>query len=439
MNKEILRIALPSIAQNVTVPLLGFADTAISGHLGGAEYIGAVAVGGMVFNMLYWLCAFLRMSTGGLTAQAFGRAAGGELAPLLLRALRIGLFISLAILVLQVPLGRVALRFFDASPDVEQLAGVYYSILVWGAPAVLMSYGLAGWFLGSQDARTPMVVAVVQNVLNILLSLFFVIVLGWRVEGVAAGTLIAQWAGLLMYLFAVPHYAREYLLRSLKLVTRHSSLVTRQCSLVPSHGRVELMLFLRTLCMVSVQIFFTRLGAAQGAVVLAANAVLLQFYMLFSYFMDGFAYAGEAVGGKYFGAQDRGSFVRLIKHLFLWGAGLTLLFTLLYYFSGAGLLRLLTDEVGVVATAVEYLPYASLIPLCGVAAFLFDGLCVGTTSTRLLLASVVFGMIAFFAVVFLPASLTNDVLWLAMLAFLVVRGIVQAVFVRTLLPCPVCR
>ena len=440
MNREILRIALPSIAQNVTIPLLGLIDTAISGHLGGADYIGAVAVGGMIFNLLYWLCGFLRMSTGGLTAQAFGRVARDELAALLIRALRMGLLISLGIIILQVPLGYVALRFFDVTPEIEQLTRLYYRILVWGAPAVLMNYGLAGWFLGCQNARTPMTVAILQNILNILLSLFFVVILGWRVEGIAAGTLIAQWAGLLMYLLApVPKEVRETPAASrtstLSYVLRipggtKAALRTLRGSRVGQGGNVEFTLFLRTLCMVSVQMFFTRLGAAQGATILAANAILMQFYLLFSYFMDGFAYAGEAVGGKYFGASDRLSFRRLMRHLFAWGAGITLAFTLLYYFEGTQLLRLLTDDADVVAAAAEYIPLASLIPLCGLAAFLYDGLCIGTTSTRLMLASVAAGMLTFFAIALLPASLTNSLLWTAMLAFLLVRGIVQGIFFR---------
>lgn len=447
LNREISRIALPSIAQNVTVPLLGLADAAISGHLGGAEYIGAVAVGGMIFNMLYWLCAFLRMSTGGLTAQAVGRSANPT--PLLMRALRIGLALALLLVALQVPLGKLAFAIMDAPPQVEPLARTYFNILIWGAPAVLMTYGLSGWFLGRQDARTPMVVAIAQNIINILLSLIFVMVFDMKVEGVALGTLIAQWWGVAMFLFAPcaatsaegesskkPTYS--YIAASIGAWrSKSASPAIAPAENLPSgKASIEISLFLRTLCMVIVQVYFTRAGAAQGDVVLAANSLLMQFYLLFSYFVDGLAYAGEAVGGKRYGAADRDGFNALTRRLFLWGIVLTAIFTLLYYLCGATFLSLLTDNADVAQAARRYLPYACVLPLCGMATFLYDGLCVGTTSTRLLLASVVAGMVAFFLIIFLHSSSAdaNDWLWLAMLAFLVARGLTQAIFYRTMLP-----
>lgn len=448
MNRTILRIALPSIAQNVTVPLLGLADAAISGHLGGAQYIGAVAVGAMIFNMLYWLCAFLRMSTGGLTAQAIGRQ--DDPAPALLRALRIAMFISLLLLLLQIPLGNVAFRLMEATPTVEKLARTYYRVLIWGAPAVLSTYVLNGWFLGRQDARTPMLVAITQNLLNIGLSLFFVLVMDWKVEGVASGTLIAQWVGVAMYLLAtVPRHKspspsstaihhpqqptpRQHLIKYIFCAIKHPA--RRQ--LATHGGQIEGTLFLRTLCMVAVQVYFTKAGASQGDTLLAANSLLLQFYMLCSYFLDGFAYAGEAVGGKFFGARDRTSFLHLTYNLFYWGTAIAFAFTISYYLGGSYFLTLLTDDPTVRQAALPYLPFASIIPLCGLATFLYDGLYIGTTSTRLMLASVGAGMCVFFIVQQIPIDLwsRNHSLWLAMLAFLTTRGIIQALFFRHILP-----
>lgn len=447
MNRKILRIALPSIAQNVTIPLLGLADAAISGHLGGAAYIGAVAVGAMVFNMLYWLCGFLRMSTGGLTAQACGRtsAEDASLLTVLLRAMRIGGGIALLFVVLQGPLGYVAFRLMDATPEVEALARTYFKILIWGAPAVLGGYALSGWFLGRQDARTPMRVAIVQNVLNIALSLFFVVNLGWKVEGVAAGTLIAQWAGLAMFLLtrvslsssagAQESSMRKPLMSFVWQAWRGRGAQATQ-RIQTNSWSVELAFFLRTLCMVIVQVWFTRSGASQGDTMLAVNALLMQFYLLFSYVMDGFAYAGEALGGKFYGAADRPSFLSLTRWLYAWGAALTLAFSFVYFFFGTPLLTLLTDDLSVVRAATAYLPYACILPLCGVAAFLFDGLCIGTTSSRLMLLSVGVGALAFFAVQYSASLLfaPNDALWLAMLAFLTVRGLVLAFCYRRLLP-----
>ncbi|MBR1732509.1 MAG: MATE family efflux transporter [Alloprevotella sp.] len=466
MHKEILKIALPSIATNVTVPLLALADMGISGHLGGAQYIGAVAVGAMIFNMLYWLCGFLRMSTGGLTAQAFGRvsaasaaqgARGTEakvgdsgaqpaLGDILLRSLTIAACLSLSLLLLQWPLGEAAFFLMGATPDVEALARIYFRILIWGAPAVLSVYCLNGWFLGRQDARMPMVVAIFQNLLNILLSLGLVVGLGWKVEGVATGTLIAQWTGLAIYACCrvpgvaggdtVPLY--RYVAHSLR---RRLQAASRLSPGLGEGFRVEGTLFLRTLCMVAVQVWFTKLGAAQGDMLLAVNSLLMQFYMLFSYVMDGFAYAGEAVGGKYYGAGNRPAFFRLTRALFTWGAGLTLAFTALYYIGGIPFLSLLTDDAAIVRGAVPYLPYAWLLPLCGVATFLYDGLCIGTTSTRLMLVSVASGMAVFFLVLYVLPLLggmqsagTNGCLWIALLAFLAVRGLVQAASYSRIVP-----
>lgn len=429
MNKEILRIALPSIAQNVTIPLLGLTDAAITGHLGGAEYVGAVAVGGMAFNMLYWLCAFLRMSTGGLTAQAVGR--GDDTLPLLQRAMRIGLGIAFVLVLLQMPLEYATLRLMESPPEVARHAGSYFKILIWGAPAVLAVYALNGWHLGRQDARTPMAVAIAQNVVNISLSLFFVIFLGMKVEGVALGTLIAQWVGLAMFAAA-----KDSPLRTTSfwktLFRRKPSSITHAHHAVSSHGsHLEVTLFLRTLCMVAVMVWFTRSGSAQGEVILAANALLMQFYMLFSYFMDAFAYAGEAIGGKYYGAKDGPSFRLLMRLLFTWGIGLAFLFTLIYGAGGKMMLSLLTDEAATRLAAQPYLPFASIVPLCGFATFLYDGLCIGTTKVKLLLASVLAGMTAYFTIILTqPSPDANVSLWLALLTFLVLRGIVQALAFR---------
>ena len=455
-NREILRIALPSIAQNVTVPLLGLVDAAISGHLGGAEYIGAVAVGSMVFNMLYWLCAFLRMSTGGLTAQAWGRAlAGGETAvagnksgsdimQILFRALRIGLVISLMLLLLQRPLADVSFWLMGATTEVESLGRIYFRILIWGAPAVLMTYGLSGWFLGRQDAKRPMAIAIVQNVINIALSLFFVIVVGWKVEGVATGTLIAQWSAVFMYLMCRVRKGGEGedTERLWQVVFRDFRWKPeKEPSLARSGGfALERTLFMRTLCMVCVQVAFTHAGAVQGNLILASNALLMQFYMFFSYFMDGFAYAGEAVGGKYVGAKDRKSFIAITRGLFVWGAWLTVGFTIIYYWGGDAIVAILTDDMQVRKAAAGFMPYVLLLPLCGMAAFLFDGLYAGATKSMLMFLSVLAGAAVFFLILYISSrsgnvSATNHCLWAAMLSFLAVRSMFLAVTYRKILPC----
>lgn len=195
-DRQILHIALPSIVSNITVPLLGLIDVSIVGHLGAASYIGAIAVGGMLFNMIYWLFGFLRMGTGGLTAQAYGRHDLQEVTRILLRSLSISLWLALALLILQYPVRSLAFMLMDTSEEVRKLATLYFHICIWGAPATLGLYGFTGWYIGMQNSRFPMYIAITQNIVNIAASLFFVFALGMKVEGVALGTLMAQYAGL---------------------------------------------------------------------------------------------------------------------------------------------------------------------------------------------------------------------------------------------------
>ena len=419
-DRQILHIALPSIVSNITVPLLGLVDVAIVGHLGSAAYIGAITVGGMLFNMAYWLFAFLRMGTSGLTAQAYGRGDRAETVRVLVRALGVALAIGVALVALSRPVADVAFRLIPCSPEVEASARVYFALLVWGAPAVLGLYGFAGWFVGMQNARFPMAVAITQNVVNIVASAALVFGLGWQVEGVAAGTLIAQYAGLLM---AVAGWWRGY-----RADARGVSLrpVTDRAALSRFFA-VNRDIFLRTLCLIAVTVCFTSSGAAAGDTVLAANALLMQLFMLFSYVMDGFAYAGEALAGRYVGAADAAGFRRTVRRLFGWGLVLAVAFTLAYGAGGRTFLSLLTSETSVVGMAMAYLPWAVAIPLTSFAAFLFDGIFIGATATgRMLLAMAVASSVFFISYYLLTDTLGNHALWLAFLAYLGARSGVEA-------------
>lgn len=419
-DRQILHIALPSIVSNITVPLLGLVDVAIVGHLGSAAYIGAITVGGMLFNMAYWLFAFLRMGTSGLTAQAYGRGDRAETVRVLVRALGVALAIGVALVALSRPVADVAFRLIPCSPEVEASARVYFALLVWGAPAVLGLYGFAGWFVGMQNARFPMAVAITQNVVNIVASAALVFGLGWQVEGVAAGTLIAQYAGLLM---AVAGWWRGY-----RADARGVSLrpVTDRAALSRFFA-VNRDIFLRTLCLIAVTVCFTSSGAAAGDTVLAANALLMQLFMLFSYVMDGFAYAGEALAGRYVGAADAAGFRRTVRRLFGWGLVLAVAFTLAYGAGGRTFLSLLTSETSVVDMAMAYLPWAVAVPLTSFAAFLFDGIFIGATATgRMLLAMAVASSVFFISYYLLTDTLGNHALWPAFLAYLGARSGVEA-------------
>ncbi len=419
MNRKILHLALPAIISNITVPLLGLVDVAIVGHLGAAAYIGAIAVGGMLFNMIYWLFGFLRMGTSGLTSQAYGKRDFRESVRVLYRALGVGLAFACCLILLQEPVRWVAFRLMEMTPAVQQLASIYFHICVWGAPAVLGLYALSGWFIGMQNSRIPMWVAIAQNVVNIIVSLVLVYGCGLKVEGVALGTLIAQYAGLgLAACFAWRYYRRFGKGMSwqevFRLDTLHRFLLVNRD------------IFLRTLCLVAVTVYFTSAGARQGEVVLAVNTLLMQLFTLFSYIMDGFAYAGEALAGRYIGAGRADTLRHFIRVLFRWGWGVAGLFTALYALGGEAFLSLLTDDVLVLRASDGYFYWVLLIPLAGFSAFLWDGIYIGATATRQMLYSMMVASVVFFVVYFsLHSRLGNHALWLAFILYLVLRGVVE--------------
>ena len=400
-DRQILKRALPAIVTNITVPLLGMVDTAIVGHMGAAAYIGAIAVGSMMFNLVYWLFGFLRMGTSGMTAQAL-------------------------MLLMQWPLYRLLVWLIAPTDDVVPWVDVYFRIVVWGAPAVLGLYSLTGWFIGMQNTRIPMVVSILQNVVNIAASLLFVYGWGMQVEGVALGTVVAQYAGVVVALAFLWRYYRKVLGFGKHPFTSSSF------HHLTSYFSTNRDIFLRTLCLVAVNLYFTSAGARQGAAILAVNTLLMQLYLLFSYVMDGFAYAGEALGGRYWGARDWAAYKDVVRRLFGWGAMMTTLFTCIYIIGGMPFLRLLTDEPQVVGASQAYVWWAYLIPAAGVAAFIWDGLFIGTTQTRGMLISSAVAAILFFVTATITMNrMGNHGLWLSMILYLLTRGIVQTILVKS--------
>lgn len=422
IDREILRLALPSIVSNITVPLLGLCDVTIMGHVGGATNIAAIAVGSMIFNVMYWLFVFLRMSTSGLTAQAYGAARWDLTRATLRRGMTMALGFGLAIVVLQVPLRSLTFWLMQASGEVERLCTPYYYICIWGAPAVLGLYVLTGWLIGMQNTRVPMMISIGQNVINIAVSLILVIGFGMGIKGVALGTLIAQWAGFLVGILLLIREARKW--KEERGKWKENALDAEKSSANPSSLHFDI--FLRTVCLVSVNLYFTSAGSAQGAVILAANTLLIQFFTIYSYVMDGFAFAGEALSGRYLGAGDNDMLRQTVLRLFGWGTVVALVFTLFYWLGGPLLLRLLTTDAKVVLTAIIYLPWAVLIPVAGLAAFVWDGIFIGTTLSRGMLMSAFIAAISFFTLCFaLSPTMGNHALWLALIVYLFMRGAIQ--------------
>ena len=426
-NREILQIALPSIVSNITVPLLGLIDAAIVGHLGAASYIGAIAVGGMLFNIIYWIFGFLRMGTSGMTSQAYGQKDEAETMRILARSMGVGMLIALALIILQYPIERIAFTLMKATPEVERLASLYFRICIWGAPAVLGLYSISGWCIGMQNSRFPMYVAITQNIVNILASLVLVYGFGMKIEGVAIGTLVAQYAGLLMAAWLwTSHFKR--LIPYIQLQTLLAKGAIRR------FFQVNRDIFFRTLCLVAVTMYFTSAGAAQGEVILAVNTLLMHFFTFFSYIMDGFAYAGEALVGKHLGANDRPALRQMVHQLFVWGIVLSLVFTLVYGIGGKVFLGLITNEQSVITASSAYFYWVLAIPLAGFAAFLYDGIFIGATATRWMLYAMSIATTAFFLIYYgFREAMGNHALWLAFITYLALRGIVQGFLGRKIL------
>lgn len=418
-----MTLAWPAIVSNITTPLLSLVDVAITGHFDNAAALGAIAVGGTVFNVIYWLFNFLRMGTSGPTAQAIGAGDNTRQVAILFRALITGCAIGFVILILALPFGKYLISFMDAGSDVGEMANTYFDILIFGAPCVLMNFAIAGWLIGRQDSKATLMISLVTNIANIVVSLFAVYILDAGIKGVAFGTLCAQY---ISFLFGIS----LIFIRHKKLFKAYDrSDVSRQIADRREFSRFFSLnsdIFLRTLCLVGVTMWFTHAGASQGDTVLAANAVLMQFFMFFSFFMDGFAFAAEALSGKWYGAGDISGLRAMIKTLFKIGYVISTLFALVYFFGGEYIITLLTDRRDVIAAAKEFLPWAVIVPFAGMSAFLYDGVFVGLTQSRRMLASMSCAVAAYFIAYFvLSPHLANHALWIAFCVYLSMRGIMQ--------------
>ncbi len=428
-HRQVLRLAGPLILANLSVALLGVADTAVVGHLEDPAFLGAVAMGAVIFDFLYWSCGFLRMGATGLTAQARGAGDGASLRQLLARGMVLALGLALLFLLLQAPIVDLALWAMSGTDRVKGLARDYFLWRIWSAPAVLGGMVLMGTLLGLQDARSALLVTVTINLVNVALDFLFVWGLGLDVRGVALASVLAEFSGFLLALLLVRRGLRgipgPWSLRGLL----RGEALRRQLAL---NGDI----FLRTLALVFVFAFFTRQGALAGEVVLAANAVLLNFQLLMALGLDGFANALEALVGRYLGARDGAGFRRVVRVAGGWCLLLAAGYTLAYAVAGEGIIALLTGIPAVRETAGEYLPWVVASPLVSVWCFLLDGIFIGAAMGRamrntMLLAT--FGV--FLPLWWLARGLGNHGLWLALLGFLAARGVLLGrVYLKELLP-----
>lgn len=436
MHRRILALSWPAIATNITTPLLSLIDVAIVGHIAGEHLIGAVAVGGTVFNILYWLFGFLRMGTSGLTAQAFGSRNHRETRYMLLRGITLAMGAALVVLTAAYLFGHSAISLVDGADSVTDTAYTYFSVAILGAPGVLLSFVVSGWLLGMQRSRPILWIALVTNILNIILSVVFVFVLDLGIVGVGLGTALSQIVGATTGLLV----ARR-IFRTIPRENRGNDAQT-----IPSNFldgkiwgtmfRVNRDIFLRTLCLAAVTLWFTHAGSALGPEYLTANALLMQLFMLFSYFTDGFAFGGEALAGRYYGAGRYDQLRSAVVALFEWGVGCSLVFTALYFFCGDIIVGILTDDASARTMAAEYRLWAVVVPFAGFSAFTWDGIFVGLARTGMLLSSMAAAMMVFFIVYFGGTALISDVakqnhiLWLAFILYLAVRGLLSTILYR---------
>ena len=430
LNKEILRLAVPSILANITVPLVGMVDMAVAGHLPGtsaAALIGGVTIGTMLFDLLYWNFGFLRVGTGGLTAQAYGREMAGRaghdqgegsvmpgydrashtVSGILRRALRIAVLSGLVLIALQWVVVKLAFLLVDCSPEVQALASKYFYIRIWAAPATLSLFAFKGWFIGLQDTVRPMTADLLVNTINIVASVLLGMLIGF--PGIALGTFLAQWSGFTYCCLAT---RRRYVQK----IGLFSARDAQNQQLVQENGGISARdflklngdLFLRSIGMIAVYIGFTMISARYGDLMLAVSAILMKLLMFFSYFTDGFAYAGEALTGRFIGEGSLDGVRSTVRQTFLWGTVMAVFFMVLYGVGGTPILRLMTEDATVVNAGRQFLPWLLMMPFIGCPAFVWDGIFIGATASKDLRNSTLLCAVGFFAVWLLGRALGMD-------------------------------
>ncbi len=376
MNRSVLKLAIPSILANITIPLVGLVDTAIVGHIADATIIGGIAVGTMLFDLLYWNFGFLRVGTSGMTAQAFGRKDDRECAKLLAQSLTITALATAVIWLLQWLFVTAALACVPCSDEVADFARSYFFVRIWAAPATLALMALKGWFIGMQDTVSPMACDIVVNVVNMAASYVLAVYTPLGAIGVAYGTVIAQFTGLLLAVIILFAKYGKFL----------AIWKTAELRVFRSLGRLMRLntnLFIRSLCFMIVYVGFTAIAGGYGDVQLAVSSILMKLFMLFSYFVDGFAYAGEALVGKYIGeGADEKTLSRVVRILFNWSIGVGVLFTLIYAFGGIDCVRLMTDDEDVLQAVRPFLGWLIAMPIVSTLAFMWDGIYVGATAGK---------------------------------------------------------
>lgn len=417
-----LRLALPSILAGITIPLVGMTDTAIAGRLGSAAHIGAIALGSTMFDWLYWNMSFLRMGTAGITAQAFGRADLRKAVSTFMQGMAVALGISLLIMIFQRPYARLFFLITPTSPETMQLALTYFYIRVWAAPAALSLFTVRGWFFGMQNSIGPMLIDIIVNIVNIVASWYFALHLDMGVAGIALGTVVAQYTGLLTGCLLLWIYFRKY----------RSYLDWKDILVKDDLKRffsINANLFIRSICMLLVYSGFTMLSSHFGDMALAVSSIMMKLLLLYSYFIDGFAYAGEALTGRFIGEKNEKAVKLCIKLLFAWCALIGIISTIVYYVGDEWLLGIMTSVDTVKAACRPYLVWLYVMPFISCIAFTWDGIFIGATASRAIRNTMFYAVAAFYlSYLILQPVIGFQSLWIAYAAHLVARSVAMTLY-----------
>jgi MATE family multidrug resistance protein len=410
-------LAGPIILSNMSVPLVGAVDTAVVGHLPDAIYIGAVALGAIIFNFLFWGFGFLRMGTTGFVAQAYGAGHVDEVRATLARALLLAVALGIVVVALQFPIGLLAFWAFSGSVELESLANSYYVVRVWSAPATLANYAILGCLVGIHNTRAALALQLVLNITNVFLDLLFVLGLGWGVQGVALASVISEFVALA--------FASWLVMRNLnRLGGQWARARIVDISRLKALLHVNINIFVRTLCLIFAFSYFTAMGTKMGEITLAANAVLLHLQHFLAYGLDGFAFAVEALAGSAYGARNRGAFRTAVRVTTIWALIVAGLFTILYAVLGTSIINVITGIEPVRLAAADYLIWVLVSPVLSVWSYQLDGIFIGTTRPVEMRNGMVLSLLVYLLAIWLFIPLLgNHGLWLSLMIFMVMRAI----------------
>lgn len=436
LNRQILRLSVPTIVSNITIPLLGICDTAISGHLGSELFLSAIAVGSVMLNVVFWIFGFLRGGTTGLTANALGANSDREISKVFYRGLTIAGVAGLLIILFREPVFGALWKIAGSEDSIKEYVKEYFFIRVSGSPALLAIIVISGWFVGMQTTFYPMLIAIVTNIINILASYLLVFHFGYGFSGVALGTLLSNWFGLFVACLCVLWFLKGKVMKcSLQNLLKGEWL---------KYFAVNGNLFLRSLCIICVTMGVTAAGARLGNLALAVNVIVMQFFLFFSFFIDGFAYSGEAIVGLRAGEGDFEKLQKAVKRLVIWTVATSLIFSIVYLSGLEGITALLTDSENVREGVKLLTLWITLIPVVSCWSFIYDGFYIGITDTYRMMISTLAGGIVFFAItgfIFFGTELpetSNHIIWIGFLSYLLVRGIYLVILWRPVLKRKIC-